>query len=216
MLAGMVLSPGGILTLIMMPIVGTLVARVQARYLIVAGLGIVGYSLFYMAGFNLQIDFNVAMIGRSIQGAGLAFLFVPINAAAFHFIPKQKTGYGTALINLVRNVGGSCGIAFAATLLQRRMQLHQSLLIDTLTPLNAVYNQAVAGAQATLIHRGVSPSQAAAQALGLIYNALRMQATMLAYNDVFRLMGVISLAAIPFMFLLKKVKSGGRESAGVH
>jgi MFS transporter, DHA2 family, multidrug resistance protein len=215
MLAGMVLSPGGMLTLVMMPIAGTLVARVQARYLIIAGLAIVGYSLFYMAGFNLQIDFNIAVIGRAIQGAGLAFLFVPINVVAFYFIPKEKTGYGTALVNLVRNVGGSCGIAFATTLLERRMQLHQSLLIDALTPLNSLYTQAVSNAQAALIHRGVGPSQAAAQALGLIYNTLGGQAAILAYTDVFRMMGVISLAAIPFMFLLKKV-NGGRESPGMH
>jgi DHA2 family multidrug resistance protein len=214
-LAGMVMSPGGVLTLVMMPVVGVLVARVQARYMIIAGLTIVGYSLFYMAGFNLQIDFNAAMIGRVIQGGGLAFLFVPINAAAFYFIPKEKTGYGTSLINLVRNVGGSFGIAFATTLLARRMQLHQSVLVDSLSPLNSVYNQAVVGARATLIHRGVSPSQAAMQALGLVYNGLRSQAAMLAYADVFRIMGVVSLAAIPFVFLLKKVK-GGRESAGMH
>ncbi len=215
MLAGMVLSPGGVLTLIMMPIAGALVARVQARYLLIVGLAVVGYSLFYMSGFNLQIDFDIAVISRSIQGAGLAFLFVPINAVAFYFIPKERTGYGTALINLVRNVGGSCGIAFATTLLARRMQLHQSFLIDSLTPLNPLYDQAVSGAQAALMQRGVGPAQAAAQALGLIYRTLQEQAAMLAYNDVFRMMGVISLAAIPFMFLLKKIKGGG-QMPGMH
>ena len=215
MLAGMVLSPGGILTLVMMPVVGTLVARAQARYLIIGGLMTVAFSLFYMAGFNLQIDFRIAVIGRAIQGAGLAFLFVPINAAAFYFIPKERTGYGTALFNLVRNVGGSCGIAFVTTLLARRIQLHQSFLVDHLTPLNPVYHQMVSGAQAVLVHRGASPSQAGLQALGIIYHTLTAQAAMLAYADVFRILGVISLAMVPLMFLLKKVKSGGAMS-GLH
>jgi DHA2 family multidrug resistance protein len=142
-------------------------------------------------------------------------LFVPINAAAFYFISKEKTGYGTALINLVRNVGGSCGIAFATTMLARRAQFHQSTLIDTLTPLNPLYSQAVSGAQAALIHHGVSPSLAGVQAWGLFYNMVREQAAILAYTDAFRIMGVISLAAIPLMFVLKKVKGGG-PAPGMH
>ena len=215
-LAGMVLSPGGVLTLVMMPIVGALVARVQARYLIMLGLGIVAYSMFYMAGFNLQIDFWIAVTARAIQGAGLAFLFVPINAAAFYFVPREKTGQGTAIINLIRNVGGSSGIAFVTTLLARHTQLHQSYLVDRLTPLNPVYNQAVAGIQATLIQQGVSPSQAPVRALGVIYRALHQQAAMLAYNDTFRILGVISLVLIPLMFLLKSVKSRKGEMPAAH
>jgi DHA2 family multidrug resistance protein len=215
-LAGMVLSPGGVLTLIMMPIAGALVARVQAKYLIMLGLGIVAYSMFYMAGFSLQIDFWIAVIARAIQGAGLAFLFVPINAAAFYFVPREKTGQGTAIINLIRNVGGSSGIAFVTTLLARHTQLHQNYLVDRLTPLNPAYNQAVAGIQATLIQQGVSPSQAPVRALGVIYRALNQQAAMLAYDDVFRILGVISLVLIPLMFLLKSVKNRKGEMPAVH
>jgi DHA2 family multidrug resistance protein len=215
-LAGMVLSPGGILTLVMMPIVGALVARVQARYLITVGLGIVAYSMFYMAGFNLQIDFWIAVIARAIQGAGLAFLFVPINAAAFYFVPREKTGQGTAIVNLVRNIGGSSGIAFVTTLLARHTQLHQNYLVDRLTPLNPLYNQAIAGIQATLIQQGISPSQAPMRALGVLYRALVQQATMLAYNDTFRILGVISLALIPLMFFLKSAKGRTGEMPAAH
>jgi DHA2 family multidrug resistance protein len=215
-LAGMVLSPGGFLTLFMMPLVGLLVARVQARYLIITGLLIVAYSMFYMAGFTLQIDFRIGVIARAIQGAGLAFLFVPINAVAFYFIPKERTGHGTAIINLIRNVGGSCGIAFVTTLLARRVQSHQSLLVHHLTPLNPVYDRAVSGIQSALIHRGVDPSQVPHQALGVIQNVLVRQAAMLAYADVFQLLGIISLILIPFMFLLKKIKQGAGAMPGVH
>jgi DHA2 family multidrug resistance protein len=195
--------------------------------------------MFYMAGFNLQIDFWIAVIARAIQGAGLAFLFVPINAAAFYFVPREKTGQGTAIINLVRNIGGSSGIAYVTTLLARDTQVHQNYLVHTLTPLNPLYNQAVAGIQATLIQQGVSPSQAPMRALGVIYRALNQQATMLAYNDAFRILGVIyralnqqatmlayndtfrilgviSLALIPLMFFLKSVKGRAGEMPATH
>jgi len=216
MLAGMVLSPGGILTLIMMPIVGALVAKVQARYLIMAGLIIVGYSMFYMAGFNLEIDFWTAVTSRSITGAGLAFLFVPINAAAFYYIAKERTGQGTAIINLIRNIGGSCGIAFVTTLLARRTQMHQGLLIHNLTPVNPVYNYALDHIQAALMHRGISPSQAPTLASGVIQSMLTRQAAIKAYDDVFQILGFISLVLVPFMFLLKKAKRGATEIRAIH
>jgi MFS transporter, DHA2 family, multidrug resistance protein len=215
-LAGMVLSPGGFLTLFMMPLVGMLVARIQARSLIILGLLIVAYSMFYMAGFTLEIDFWIGVIARAIQGAGLAFLFVPINAAAFYFVPKERTGHGTAIINLIRNVGGSCGIAFVTTLLARRMQSNQSLLVHHLTPLNPVYERAVSGIQSALIHRGVAPSQVPHWAQGVIQGQLARQSAMLAYADVFQLLGIISLAVIPFMFLLKKIKQGAGAMPGMH
>jgi DHA2 family multidrug resistance protein len=215
-LAGMVLSPGGVITLMMMPVVGMLVARVQARYLIMAGLAVIGYSMFYTAGFNLQVDFWTAVKARAIIGAGLPFLFVPINVAAFYYVAKEKIGQGTALINLTRNIGGSCGIAFVTTLLARRMQSHQSLLVHGLTPLNPIYHQMVAGIQAALIYRGVPPSQADTQALGVVQGMLVRQATMQAYVDVFQLLGIISVALIPFMFLVKKVRQGAGAPPGMH
>ncbi|MGE5297389.1 MAG: DHA2 family efflux MFS transporter permease subunit [Solirubrobacterales bacterium] len=216
MLAGMVLSPGGILTLIMMPIVGALVARVQARYLIMIGLVVVGYSMFYMAGFNLQIDFWTAVKSRSITGAGLAFLFVPINAAAFYYIAKEKTGQGTAIINLTRNIGGSVGIAFVTTLLARGTQMHQGLLVHNLTPLNPLYSHALGHIQAGLIQRGVNPTLAQTQASGVIQSMLVRQASIKAYGDVFQILGLISFALVPFLFLLKKTKPGAGAPPGVH
>jgi DHA2 family multidrug resistance protein len=206
LLAGMVLSPGGLFTLLMMPLVGGLVARVQARYLLMVGLGIVAYSMFYMAGFNLQIDFWTAVTARVIQGAGLAFLFVPINVAAFYYVPREKTNDGTALINLVRNVGGGFGIAFVMTLLARRMQTYQSLLVHNLVPTNLTYEHALAGLRTALIHRGVNPTQADMGAMSVLYGMLRRQAAMLAYDNVFWILGLLSLAFIPLTLLLRSAR----------
>ena len=95
----------------MMPIVGFLMSKIEARWLVIFGLLISSYGLFQMTDFDLSIDFRHAMLARVVQSLGLAFLFVPINTMAFYFIAKQKTSYATGLINLARNVGGSTGIA---------------------------------------------------------------------------------------------------------
>ena len=112
MRSGMVMSPGGIVVMVLMPIVGVLLARFQARWLVIFGMAVSAAGLFIMAGFNLEMDFRTAMLSRVIQGVGLAFLFVPINTVAFYFVPREKTSNATGLINLARNIGGSCGIAF--------------------------------------------------------------------------------------------------------
>ena len=169
-----------------------------------------------MAGYNLQIGFWHAAMGRNIQAVGLAFLFVPINAVAFFFIPKEKTGQGTAIINLVRNMGGSFGIAFVTTLLARQTQSAQNMLIHHLTPSNPIYEQAVSGLRALLTYRGFDPSLAEAGALRVVYNALLSQAAILAYTNVFRTLGVVCLAVIPVMFLLKKIKQGPGGMPAVH
>jgi MFS transporter, DHA2 family, multidrug resistance protein len=215
-LSGMVLSPGGFFTLLMMPVAGMLVGRVQARYLLIVGLVVLAYSLFYMAGYNLQIGFWNAAMGRIIQAVGLAFLFVPINAVAFFYIPRELTGQGTAIINLVRNMGGSAGIAFVTTVLARTTQAHQNLLTHNLTAGNPIYLRAVSVLQTILTWRGVNPTQAHAGALRLLYNTLLSQAAIQAYTDVFRLLGIICLALVPVMFLLKKIKQGAAPVAGAH
>jgi DHA2 family multidrug resistance protein len=206
MLAGLVLSPGGLLTLAVMPIAGALVGRVDVRILIVTGLLIVAYSLFYMAGFNLQIDFRTAVMSRVIQGAGLALLFVPINAAAFYYIPKKNMGGGTGIINLVRNIGGSSGIALATTLVARQSQANQNMLIHTLTRSNRVYHFAVSDIRTALIERGVAPSLTDSQALGIIDQTLRRQAAVTAYVHVFAVLGILALFTVIPMLLLRGSK----------
>jgi DHA2 family multidrug resistance protein len=212
-LSGLVLSPGGLLTLVAMPIAGALVSRISARYLVMVGLAIVSYSMFYMAGFNLQIDFGTAMMGRLIQGAGLAFMFVPINAAAFLFIPKEKTNHATGLVNLVRNIGGSCGIAFITTFLARRAQFHQSILVAHLTPFDPAYRYGLDSLRVAMVDQGTSASQAANHGLGALYGMLQRQATMMAYVDCFWALGILTAATIPAMFLLRRGTLGGTRAA---
>jgi DHA2 family multidrug resistance protein len=198
-----VLSPGGIVVVICLPIVGTLMRRIQARWLVIFGVLVSSAGLFQMAKFSLGIDYQTAVYSRMLQSLGMAFLFVPISAAAFAYIPKERTGYATGLFNLARNIGGSSGIATATTLLARRAQYHQSVLVSHLTPYDANYRDAVASAAAMLHGRGSSLPDAAAQAQGLIYGNMQRQAGMLAFSDAFWVMGVLFLLIVPLMFMMK-------------
>ncbi len=118
--SGLVLSPGAIITMLSMPLVGFLMMRFHARWLIVVGLIIGAAGLFKTANFNLQISYSDAVWARCILSAGMGFLFVPINTAAYYYIAKKETDYASGLINLARNLGGSAGISFVTTMLARR------------------------------------------------------------------------------------------------
>jgi DHA2 family multidrug resistance protein len=204
LLAGLVLSPGGLVVIVCMPIVGLLLRRIQARWLVTFGVAACSTGLFIMSGFNLYIDYRTAVWSRAVQSLGMAFLFVPISTMAFAFVPKERTNYATGLFNLARNIGGSMGIAMVTTMLSRRAQFHQSRLVEHLTPYDFAYRQSLAGAAQALRLHGASPPDAAAAAHGLIYGSMLRQSGMLAFADAFWVMGMLFLLVIPMMFLVRK------------
>jgi DHA2 family multidrug resistance protein len=124
---------------------------------------------------------------------------------AFYFIPKEKINNATGIINLARNIGGSVGIAGVVTILARRAQFHQAVLVSHMTPLDTAYRTMLGGASQMLTIQGSDPVQASHQAQGLAYGLLMRHSTMLAFLDDFWLMAVVILMVIPFMFLMKKV-----------
>jgi MFS transporter, DHA2 family, multidrug resistance protein len=207
--AGLALSPGGALIMVMMPIVGFLVAKVDTRYLITFGCTISASALFVMAGWNLQLDFRHAVLGRMMQTFGLAFLFIPINVSAFAYVPRELTNMGTGIINLSRNIGASVGLAAVTTLLERRTQAHQSRLMEHVNAMNPAYGNMVNGTAGMLMTHGATLSQATAQARGMVMNMVQRQATMMAFLDNFKLLGIIFFAVIPVMVMLKKPQSRG-------
>jgi DHA2 family multidrug resistance protein len=205
-LSGWVLSPGGFLVLLALPVVGRLLTKVEARWLVAVGLTIVAFGMYQMSRFNLDISLGIAMKTWAVSRLGLAFLFVPINVTAFYFIPREKTNNATGLINLARNIGGSVGISIVTTLLARRAQFHQQVLVSHLTPLDLDYQRALQGTSQALQAAGSSAAEAMSRAHGLIYGNLVRQSNMLAFVDNFWLMAVVCLALIPLMFLMKKAK----------
>ncbi len=216
LLSGLVLSPGSLFTLLALPLVGRLTQKVEARWLVATGLAITGFALLHMLSFNLDIDFWTAVRAWTFSRIGMAFLFIPTNVMAFYFIPKEKMNNATGLINLARNIGGSVGIANVATLLSRRAQVHQAILVAHLTPFDAPYRNATQGAQQMLMTHGSNLTLANLQAQGMLYGNLVRQANMLAYVDAYWLLGMTFLALIPFMFLMKTAKPHGAGPMAAH
>ncbi len=210
LLSGWVLSPGGFAIMLMMPVVAILLKKFDTRWLIAFGFFFCGVGLIQMAGFNLQVDFRTAMWSRVVQSLGFAFLFIPINVSAMQHIPPEKTAYATGLMNLVRNIGGSMGIAIATTLLARRAQVHQANLIGHLAPGDAAYqgllNQA---SQLGVLRGGLSAPDAARMAQGAAYGTVVKQSSMMAFSDTFWFMGVLCIALLPLLFLMRETRAAG-------
>ena len=205
-LSGLVLSPGAIITMLTMPLVGRLLTRIEARWLVVFGLITLSAGMFELSSLNLQTDFKSFVYTWMISRGGLGFLFVPINVMAFNFIPKEKTNNATGIINLARNIGGSIGISMVTTMQARLAQKHQSMLVHNMTPLSVTYQNALHSLAAHLEAGGVTAAHALEQARAMLYSQLLRQSSMLAFVDVFWLLGATCLAMIPLMFLMKKAR----------
>jgi MFS transporter, DHA2 family, multidrug resistance protein len=203
-LAGMALSPGGAVIMCMMPIVGILVSKVDTRILITFGCIVSASALFLMAGWDLQLDYGHAVRARMLQSFGLAFLFIPINVAAFAYVPREKSNMGTGIINLARNIGASVGIATVTTMLDRRTQFHQARLMEGVNDYSASYHNMLNGLQTKLVAAGSTVAHASAQAHGMIYNTVQRQAVMLAFIDNFKMLGVVFFSIIPVLLLMRK------------
>lgn len=202
-LSGLVLSPGAIVTLVTLPFVGWLLARYQARWLVIFGLSVLGAGMFQLARLNLTTSFwTFVLVWMTSRGA-LAFLFVPINVTAFSFVPKERMNNATGLINLARNIGGSVGISLVTTLQARLAQMHQTNLVSHMTPLNPRYMDALHGAAGIVRSHGSDAATAAHQAQGLLYGELLRQSAMLAFIDVFWILGVVCVAMVPLMLFIK-------------
>ena len=205
--AGEVLSPGGFFILILMPIVGFLVSRVDARYLIAMGLLITAFALFRMTNLNLGIDFHTAMMWRIYQAAGLAFLFVPINTISYTDMPREASNQVSGLINLMRNIGGSIGISAVTTLLLRRQQVHQNYLTRNTVQYNPRLQHLLTQMTAHFETR-TGKVEAMRQAYGQIFATVQRQASVLAYIDAFWILGALCVLAVGLLFLARKTKPG--------
>ncbi len=208
--AGLAISPGGLLIMVMLPFVGMMLSKVEARWMIGIGLLITSLSLLHMATFSTDIDYKYAAIARCYQAAGLAFLFVPINTAAYAFVPRNKNNAASGLVNLARNVGGSVGISLVTTLLSRRQQFHQARLTEGLDRLNPYFNKALQGTANAIGGAGSAPG---ASAYGMVMRNLDRQAATLSYVDCFWLLGIVFGLMIPLVFFMKKVKPGRAAAA---
>jgi len=207
--AGLILSPGGVVVILLIPIVGGLMRIVQTRFIIGTGFFIMGCAFFYSSQLTPDIDFRTLVIMRAAQTAGLAFLFVPISTVAFVTIPRELNGDATALYTMLRNVFGSIGISLASAAIIERTQVHQSYLSRWATPLHQPFNELVAAYQSALIAMGHAANAAHDVAVGRVYQVYLRQAEILAYCDVFYYISLVAFAIVPLCFFLSSAKGSG-------
>jgi DHA2 family multidrug resistance protein len=207
--AGEVISPGGFVVMLMMPVVGGfLMQRVQARWLILFGLITSALALWNLSTLNLEVSYSDLAWARMYQAFGLAFLFVPINTAAYTGIPQGKTNNVSALMNLSRNLGGSFGIAILSTILARRAQYHIHTFGYHTSNYDPNYLNWLSNTTQYLQQQGATAIQAAEQSQGLIWAQVQKQSTMLAFLDAYYVLMILVICVIPLIFLLKKNKPG--------
>ena len=208
--AGLVLSGGGLLLLILMPVVGVLSGKVQARYLVAFGWLTLSIGMFVSSRqMDLQISFVSASLLRLTQVFGLGFLFVPINLVSYVGMPAEKSGSVAGLVNFMRNIGSSVGTSMVTTLIERRAQVHQAYLVAHVTPGGPNLLRQVAGLTARLMASGENADRAARQAYGLIFQSIIAQATTLAYLDTFLVLSGLSAIMFVISFALRKNQPGG-------
>jgi len=203
--AGLAISPAGLMLLIEMPIIGQLTTKIQARYLIAFGWYCLAIAMYYSTKrIDLQISFSAAVWLRVAQIVGIGFLFVPISLAAYTGIPAEKNNAVAGMINFMRNIGSSVGTSMVTTLLARRSQFHQDVLVGYARPDNPNFQNALDGLTQTLTHSGVGLTEARGQALARIYQAVQAQASSLAYIDTFMVLAVASTIMVFLAFTLKR------------
>ena len=214
--SGLVISPGGFAVFMIMPVVGILVSRLDPRLMIAVGLMLNGVALLYMGQFDLQVDYWTVAWARIIQSLGLGFLFIPINTIAYIGMPPGQNNNASAIINMMRNLGGSVGISIVTTLLSRRAQVHQQVLTQHTEPYSNNFQDAINGLQQQMATSAGSAVEALQQAQAAIYRAVEQQAQLLAFLDDFRLMAGLFLALIPFLLIMKRPRVGGGPSPPAH
>ena len=159
----------------------------------------------HFAGFEPDISFSRIAVARIFQAAGLAFLFVPINMLAYANLPEGKSNNASALINLMRNLGGSVGISVGTTLLARRSQIHQDRLVSHLTPTSIPFHERWHALAVRLMAHGLDSVTATKRALAIIYKGVQTQASMLSYLDTFKVLMYCSFGAAVLTLFLRRI-----------
>jgi MFS transporter, DHA2 family, multidrug resistance protein len=210
--SGLALSPRGVGAFVTTFIVGRLVGRVRYRYLIGIGFTLLAASSFWLGHINLQISVWNVILPSVLNGVAISFIFTPLTAATLVHLQQDQVGNATGIYNLMRNLGGSIGIAMVSTLVIRRAQVHQALMVSHLTPYDPEYVQRLAAATHALTPQS-GAYLAHQQAQGLIYNTLLSQSSLWAFVENFRLFGILCLCCLPLLFLFKKVTRGPGRGA---
>ena len=209
--AGLALSPRGIGSLATMPLTGYLIGKTDPRKLMLVGFTLGAITMFQLSHLNLNAGYWDIFWPQVVQGVALALLFIPLMTLSMARIPKERMGNATSIFNLMRNIGGSFGIALMTTFLERRTQFHQSHLVANITAGNLATRRMLAGIQAWFLSHGLDAVTAQRKALAALYGLVQRQASMLAFVEAFWVMSIMFLAMIPFLLLLRYTRHAAEE-----
>jgi MFS transporter, DHA2 family, multidrug resistance protein len=203
--SGLVLSPAGFFSIVMLVVVGALIGRgVDARWLIATGLVVMSAGCYWMAIMNLQIGPWQVIWPRVVTIVGLSLIFAPLNVAAYLYLPTNLRGAAVGLLALLRNEGGSFGTSMSQTIVQRRLQFHVSRLGDYLGPLNPHATSFLENAQSTFMRQTGDAAGSKQMAVQALENIRQQQAASLAYFDVFWVAAVLGIALVLLVPLMRR------------
>jgi len=199
--AGIAMSPAGLFTMALVPLVGFVLTRgFDPRKLIFLGLSCIAISLFWMGSMNLGVAEKDMILPRILQVMGVGLTTVPVSTIMFRFLPKEQSGQAAGLYALVRNEGGSIGIALSSTMLERKTQAYQQQLSQHLDPASPLVREAMGGQGQTLMHYG----QQGYNQMALLYERMQQQALLLSYMDLFRTLCGATVVLLPLILFLKR------------
>lgn len=214
--AGLALSPGGVVTMMMMFVIGRAGSAIQPKYLIAIGAGIIAVAMWNLTRVYADLNFGFFAWARVYIGLGLPLIFIPITTASYDGLRPDQTDQASALLNAARNIGGSFGVSIASNVLAHRGQWHQSRLVEGVVPSDPAYQETMQRVVRTFMQQGASAADAQAQATGWIGSQVAMQASYLAYIDVFWVLALISAAAVPLALILRNVDRNKGGAAAAH
>lgn len=209
--AGYVLAPGGLGSVISLAVAGRLVNRVDPRWLVSVGAAIIAYSLFLMASLTLAADFWTVLWARFVQGIGMGLVFVPLTTMSLAVVPAARMATAAGIFNVVRNLGGSVGIAVLTTHLARQTQTHQAALVGRVTVWDPATAERLGLLEQAYAAAGADPFTARLQALHRLYEDVKMQAAMKAFLDDFWLLTLLFVAFVALVWCMAR----GPEPAAV-
>jgi DHA2 family multidrug resistance protein len=211
--AGKAMAPRGLGSLLMMPLVGYLTSHVDQRKLLATGLTVGGVTLLWLGQLNLNAGYWDIFWPQFLQGAGMALLFVPLTTVAMASISRERMGYATSLFNLMRNLGGSIGIAVTGTILQRQRQTIGASLGAHVSAYDPVTQSTFEQIRSGIIAAGSDAVTATERAYAVLHGMLVQQASMVSFVMLFRLLGAVFLLMLPMVLLMKRPRGSTGPTA---
>jgi DHA2 family multidrug resistance protein len=204
--SGLSVSPRGIGSMASMVLVGFLIRKIDGRWLMASGFALLGASTWMLGNISLQIGMSSVVVPNLLNGFAMGFIFVPMTTLTLSRLRKQEIGNGSGIYNLMRNIGGSVGIASVTTMLVRGSQIHQSILSADAGAGSPTASALVRGMQTRLFLQGSDMVTAQHKAMGMVYRSVQQQASLLAYADNFRLIAALAFLCIPMVLLFQRAK----------